>query len=335
MDQGSNHLPTSRTPPTSELVGQAPGFVRALALLHRMAACDATVLIQGETGTGKELAARAIHYLGARRDRPFIPINCGAIPDLLVESELFGHVRGAFTDARDAQTGLVGQADGGTLFLDEVDALSLKAQVVLLRFLQDGSYRQLGGRTALTAHARVVAATNADLPALVRQGAFREDLYYRLAIVPIAMPALRDRPGDATLLAERFLTRLMGEQRSGPRRFDAASLRWLEQHPWPGNVRELNNFLQREYLLCESDCLRLSAASLGLHGDAPAAGRPTTLRSARQAAVAAFERLFLRQALHDCGGNVSLAARRSGTERRTFGRLLQKHGIDRREFVRG
>ncbi len=320
-------------PDTPELIGRAPEFLRTVRLIRRMACCDATVLLHGETGTGKELAARAMHYHGERRAMPFIPINCGAIPEPLVESELFGHVRGAFTDARDAQSGLVAQADGGTLFLDEVDALSAKAQVVLLRFLQDGSYRQVGGRTALQAQVRVVAATNADLPRLVRDGVFREDLYYRLAIVPVGMPALRERPGDAALLGRHFLERLIREQRGGPRRFDGDSLQLLERNDWPGNVRQLGNMLQRAWVLCDEDCLQITPAMIGLAPNDTAQATGPGLREERLRAIAAFERGFVRRLLLECKGNVSLAARRAGAERRSFGRLMKRHGIDRTEFA--
>ena len=222
-----------------DLIGQSPVFRKAVCLIERMANCSASVLLCGETGTGKELAARAIHYLSPCRHLPFIPVNCGAFPDMLVESELFGHARGAFTDARDAQVGLVAQANGGTLFLDEVDSLSLKAQIALLRFLQDGSYRPLGAGKAVTSKARIVAATNADLVELVKRGAFRSDLFYRLYVVPVRMPPLRERAGDVILLAEEFLKRSAQQHGSGPRYIDAASRRLLERYHWPGNVREL------------------------------------------------------------------------------------------------
>ena len=176
----------------SDLIGQSPVFRKAVGLIERMANCSVSVLLYGETGTGKgkELAARAIHYLSRCRHLPFTPVNCGAFPDMLVESELFGHARGAFTDARDAQVGLVAQADGGTLFLDEVDSLSLKAQITLLRFLQDGSYRPLGAGKTVTSRSRIVAATNGDLVELVKRGAFRSDLFCRLHVVPVRMPPL-------------------------------------------------------------------------------------------------------------------------------------------------
>lgn len=323
-----------------ELIGESATFREATRLLCRLASCDVTVLLRGETGTGKELAARAIHYLGARRDEPFIPVNCGAIPDLLVESELFGHMRGAFTDARDTQLGLVAQADSGTLFLDEVDALSLKAQIALLRFLQDGSFRPLGACTFKHSHARIIAATNADLEDLVQRGAFRSDLFFRLAIVPVHMPPLRERCGDVRILAESILKRLADQHGGGPRRIDAESLRRLEGHAWRGNVRELANVIQRGFLLAGDDCVRIGPDAL-TGGDDPAGGddaaqapvMATSFQLARAQALDEFERRFVCRALTESAGNVSLAARRSGKERRSFGRLLKKHGIARTDYA--
>ena len=187
------------------MIGRSPAFRKALAQLDRIAACDATVLIEGESGTGKELVAREIHYEGPRKDDPFVPVNCGALPDSLLENELFGHSRGAYTDARTAHVGLVELADGGTLFLDEVDALSSKGQTTLLRFLQDRGFRRLGGRRERRTDVRVVAACNRDLQELVDDGAFRPDLLYRLRLLHIRMPPLREREGDAGLLARHFL----------------------------------------------------------------------------------------------------------------------------------
>jgi DNA-binding NtrC family response regulator len=322
----------------SDLIGQSPVFRKAVGLIERMANCSASVLLYGETGTGKELAARAIHYLSPCGHLPFIPVNCGAFPDMLVESELFGHARGAFTDARDAQVGLVAQADGGTLFLDEVDSLSLKAQIALLRFLQDGSYRPLGSAKAVTSRARMVAATNADLVELVKRGAFRSDLFYRLYVLPVRMPPLRERDGDVILLAEEFLKRSAQQHGRGPRCIDADSRRLLERYHWPGNVRELANVIQRECLLADGDCLRLTPEAIGLlEGDGTYVGvgaMPSSFHQARAQALADFERHFVQRALAESEGNVSLAARRSGKERRSFGRLMKKHSIDKTEYAR-
>ena len=316
------------------LIGESPAFRAATRLLLRLAGCSVTVLLCGETGTGKELAARAIHYLGARRDEPFIPVNCGAIPDLLIESELFGHVRGAFTDAREMQLGLVAQADSGTLFLDEVDALSLKAQIALLRFLQDGSFRPLGARRFENSRARIIAATNADLERLVQNGEFRSDLFFRLAIVPVHLPPLRERQGDVRVLAESFLGRLVEQHGGGPRRIDADSMRRLEGHTWRGNVRELANVIERGFLLADDDCVRIDPSALTGGDDAvQTPAMATSFHLARAQALDEFERRFVCRALAESAGNVSLAARRSGKERRSFGRLLKKHGIARADYA--
>jgi two-component system, NtrC family, response regulator GlrR len=320
----------------SDLIGQSPVFRKAVSLIERMANCSASVLLYGETGTGKELAARAIHYLSPYRHLPFIPVNCGAFPDMLVESELFGHARGAFTDARDAQVGLVAQADGGTLFLDEVDSLSLKAQITLLRFLQDGSYRPLGAGKAVTSQPRIVAATNTDLVELVKRGAFRSDLFYRLYVVPVRMPPLRERDGDVVLLTEEFLKRSAQQHGGGPLYIDAASRRLLERYHWPGNVRELANIIQRESLLADSDYLHLAPEAIGLleGADVGVGAMPSSFHKARAQALADFERHFVHRALAESEGNVSLAAKRSGKERRSFGRLIKKHSIDKAEYAR-
>ncbi|MGZ8156536.1 MAG: sigma-54 interaction domain-containing protein [Burkholderiales bacterium] len=315
------------------LVGRSAPFLSALALIRKFATCDATALIQGETGTGKELAARAIHYLGERRAFPFVAVNCGALPDSLVENELFGHVRGAFTDARDAQSGLVATAEGGSLFLDEIEALSPKGQVTLLRFIQDGVYRPLGGRSAIAANVRIIAASNTDLSELTRSGAFREDLLYRLAILGMRMPSLRERIGDIAVLAAHFLRRLSSQYRKPKPALDASALELMEGYAWPGNVRELENVLHRQFLLCDGERLSIAEEHLLTPGSALLPQRAmtsmATFSKAKAHAIAEFERTYLQQALSAASGNVTLAARRSGKERRSFGKLLKKHGIDR------
>lgn len=320
------------------LIGRSPAFRVAARLIQRLADVNVAVLVRGETGTGKELAARALHYLSGRRDLPFIPINCGAIPDALVESELFGHVRGAFTDARETQLGMVVQAGNGTLFLDEVDALSNKAQIALLRFLQDGSFKPVGARSAAQSSARIIAATNADLEECVRCGAFRRDLFFRLSVVPVHMPPLREREGDVRLLAEAFLRTHASQDACGPQRIDADALRRLERYAWPGNVRELANVIQRAFLLSEYDCLMLPPDALGpASAVAEAADDGSNIlsgsyRAARRQVIADFEQRFVKRALAESGGNISLAAKRAGKERRSFGRLLKKHGIARSAY---
>jgi len=321
------------------LIGESPLFLQTLSLIRRISASDATVLILGETGTGKELAARAIHYLGARRDAPFVPINCGAIPESLVESELFGHARGAFTDARETRPGVVAQAEGGTLFLDEIESTSPRTQVALLRFLQDHEYRPVGG-SPRGADLRIIAASNADLKTLAAQGAFRADFLFRLNLLSLELPPLRVRGDDVMLLAETFLRRFSAQYRKPPRRLDAEAVAYLRSHTWPGNVRELENLIHREILL-DADLLTRAG------GARPAATAPPTpapsvgpapltgkrFREARALAVAAFERAYLSELLTRASGNVSLAARLCGTERSRLGKLMKKYHLSRSFFL--
>jgi two-component system, NtrC family, response regulator GlrR len=330
------------------LVGASRPFVGVLDLIRKMARCDATVLIQGETGTGKELAARGIHYLGPRRDQPFVPVNCGAIPDTLVESEFFGHVRGAFTDARDARCGLIASAEAGTLFLDEVETLSPRGQVALLRFLQDRVYRPVGGRQPVRGDVRVIAASNAPIAALVASGLFRSDLMYRLAIMGMRMPALRERRGDAVLLARHFIRGFARQYGVAEKQLDEASLEALERHDWPGNVRELENLVHREFLLADDETIALAAGlapgqAQATDGSCSQASLSALLapasryyeldyRRARAAMLAEFEKTYVCNALAQAGGNVSQAARRAGKERRAFGKLIKKHAIDRSRY---
>jgi len=322
------------------LVGRAPAFLGVLRLIEKLSACDATVLVHGETGTGKELAARAIHYLGARRSHPFIPVNCGALPDSLIENEFFGHVRGAYTDARESQNGLIANAEGGTLFLDEIEALSPKGQVVLLRFLQDRIYKPLGGKAQTLGNVRVIAASNAELAQLVQTGSFRQDLLYRLTILSLRMPALRERPGDATILAQHFIRRLARENKRPEPILDREAIDRLGNHSWPGNVRELENLVQREFLLSDDSKLHFdecafqeSSCSVSLDQEV-GAHIPLDLgfRRAKAVVVADFERSILSRALAASHGNVSAAARLLQKERRALGKLIRKHRIDRSVF---
>jgi DNA-binding NtrC family response regulator len=291
-----------------------------------MAVFDAPVLIEGETGTGKELAARAIHYRSPRRDRPFVPVNCGALPDSLIESELFGHRRGAFTDAREDQVGLVTVAHSGTLFLDEVDALSPKGQVTLLRFLQDQQYRPLGARREEQADVRIIAASNRSLETLVGEGRFRIDLLYRLKLMWLELPPLRERYGDVALLTEHFLR--IGCARYGcpPRSLNHDTAAWFDAYPWPGNVRELEHVVYQALLLAEGPHITLDPPRCreGAAGEAAACW---SFRQAKESAIATFEQTYLVRLLDHAQGNVSVAARLARTERRHLGRLLKKHGL--------
>jgi DNA-binding NtrC family response regulator len=320
------------------LVGRSPAFARALEQIKKLARYDVSVLIQGETGTGKELAARAVHYLSARRNAAFVPVNCGAIPDNLLENELFGHERGAFTDAKDAQAGLVVLAEGGTLFLDEIETLSPKAQVVLLRFLQDRSFRALGGRRQQQANVRVIAAGNEDLAESVKRGRFREDLYFRLNLGLLNLPALRERRGDVRLLAEHFCGRYRQQYSQPEKNLHPGSLHQLEQYDWPGNVRELENMIHREFLFTDESAITLRDAQRRAERRQNLLDRRlapllrATLRNAKGQFVSEFEKSYLSALLEKTRGNVTLAAREAGTERRALGKLLKKHGIPASRF---
>jgi two-component system response regulator GlrR len=310
------------------VIGRSPAFGIVQALIGKIAAFDAPVLIEGETGTGKELAARAIHYGGARAARPFVPVNCGAIPDSLIESELFGHRRGAFTDAREDKPGLVELARGGTLFLDEVDALTPKAQVTLLRFLQDQQFRPLGGKREEQADVRVMAASNRSLERQVEAEAFRLDLLYRLKLLNLALPPLRERHGDIPLLARHFVAKAAARYGKAELPLEPATLAWFERYPWPGNIRELENLVSRAFLLAEGNVISEPAPPLLRKVERPEAP-PLNYRQAKNRAVAEFESVFLSRLFDQANGNVSAAARLSGTERRHLGRLLKKYGITR------
>ena len=321
------------------MVGASRAFNECVRRLGRIAVRDATVLIDGETGSGKEMAARAIHYLGARRDRPFIPVNCGAIPDSLIEAEFFGHARGAFTDAREPRAGLIAQAQGGTLFLDEINALSARAQVALLRFLQDQTYRPVGRDVELKGDVRVIAATNRPLRELVKCDTFRGDLLYRLNILYLYIPPLRERDQDAELLAQHFLQQYAKKYQLPPKPLSPATLRWIRQYEWPGNVRELENIVHRELLLADGEFVEFGAAieppqtrTLPSAGQSSGEQGGLDFRSAKARAIEDFERAYLSRTLQVAQGNISAAARIAKKERRAFGKLLKKYGIDRMQF---
>ncbi len=310
------------------LIGQSPAFLGMLALLQKCARVEATVLLCGETGTGKELAARAIHYLSERRRGPFVAINCGALPDSILEAELFGHARGAYTDAKTDSRGVIGMAQGGTLFLDEIDTLSARAQSALLRFVQDHSYRPLGGARFEQADLRLVAATNGDLEALAATGQFRRDLLFRINVLSVQLPPLREREGDALLLAQAFVQRLVRQYRSAPRSLCSDSLEALGLPlPWPGNVRELEHRVHRGFLLADGGAvdLRLATLAAGIVGSAKSAS--ASFADAKARAIRDFERGYLAEVLQRASGNLSLAARIAGKERSRFGKLVRKHGL--------
>lgn len=325
--------------PTVSLLGASPAFLGAIRLIEKFARLSAPVLIEGETGTGKEMAARAIHYAGSHRDMPFVPVNCGAFPDSLFESELFGHVRGAFTDARMDHSGLVEAAAGGTLFLDEIDALSPKGQVAMLRFLQDGSYRPLGSRVERMAKVRIIAASNADLDRLADGNTFRSDLLFRLRVLPLKLPPLRERGSDVLLLAHAFFNKYRRLHECAVTALDESSCEWFGRYRWPGNIRELEGLIYREVMLCDDAILRLTAPP----GHSAERRRGSerrfhaycsmTFSAAKSKMIERFERDYLWQLMDFAQGNVTRAASMAAKERRALGKLLKKHGINLKTSV--
>ncbi len=318
-----------------ELIGDSSAMRAVSRQIEKIARSDAPILIQGETGSGKELAARAILRRSARRTGPLVAMNCGAIPDGLIETELFGHSQGAFTDAKHARPGAIAQAEGGALFLDEIDTLSPKGQVTLLRFLQDFRYRPVGSCKEQVADLRVIAASNQPLQRLVEEGRFRRDLLYRVNVFDLSLPPLRSRDGDVETLAHHFIawySRLYG---IAPKRLHPETLESLRRYAWPGNVRELENWIHRELLLTEDDEIHthVDRAWYDARGDTGAQQEPLAdFRAAKARAMAEFEGAYVARVLAEAGGNVTIAARIAGKERRSFGKLLKKLGIDRSRY---
>jgi two-component system response regulator HydG len=308
----------------SGLIAQSPAMHDILDLVERVAPTDATLLIQGESGTGKEVIAKAVHHASARAARPFVAVNCGAVPETLLESELFGYMRGAFTGATVNKLGLFEEADGGTLFLDEVAEMPAALQVKLLRALQSGEVRRLGATQATTIDVRVIAATNGDLLARISQGTFREDLFYRLNVIQLVLPPLRDRREDIPALAEHFLVR-SASKIGRTLRLAPETLEHLLRYPWPGNVRELENAIERASILARGEIVAPDDlpphVSAGLQlGPSPALPRQITLAEA--------ERAHILQTLERFGRNHSGAAEALGIGRTTLWRKLKEYGIE-------
>ncbi len=330
MERLIHRLRDSQT--LAKIVGAAPAFLNAIAKLPAIAKSEATVLISGETGTGKELVARAIHYLSNRDSFPFVALNCGSLAETLMEAEIFGHERGAFTDARARRPGLIAQAELGTLFLDEVDSLPAKAQVGLLRVLQDKRFRMVGSSVEQNADVRIVAATNARLDDLVRSGLFRADLYYRLSVFLISLPPLRYRKEDIPSLADHFLKKHAPTGRA-TLHLCADAVAALISCDWPGNVRELENAIIRGIHLSETDLI--SADDLVLKLPSRALEIPAGslgFNAAKRKVVDAFEREYLSQLMSRHDGNISRAAVAAGKERRDLGKLLKKYRLDPKVF---
>jgi two-component system NtrC family response regulator len=303
------------------IVGFCPAIQDVFRAVRRVAGSDAQVLIAGESGTGKELVARAIHRLSERSASPFVAINCGAIPENLLESELFGHEKGAFTGAHTRRAGRIESAHRGTLFLDEIGELPVALQVKLLRFLQEHRLERVGGRQEIPVDVRVIAATNADLDREMKAERFREDLYYRLAVVRLSLPPLRERGEDISVLAKLFLERFAAENRKNITGFASDALEALQAHDWPGNVRELENRVKRAIIMAEGR--KLTAADLELSSTPAERHRSVTLKEAREE----LERDLIRRTLRKHNGNMTRTAAELQVSRPTLYELMEKLGI--------
>ncbi|MCI0512806.1 sigma-54 dependent transcriptional regulator, partial [candidate division KSB1 bacterium] len=310
----------------SQIVARSQVMQAIMHQLPQLAEVKANVLISGETGTGKELMARAIHYLGSRASGPFVTVDCGAIPENLVENELFGHVRGAYTDAGPATKGLIESADGGTLFLDEVESLPLGVQSRFLRFLQERQIKPLGQSSYISVDLRVIAATNTDLEQLIRKNFFRQDLYYRLNVLPLFIPPLRQRKEDIPALAQYFVQLHCSQNQDGHSLPAEILQRWLG-HFWPGNVRELENTVQQWLVTRHSD-----SASLSHIPETNLTTPLQTLAEVREIALTQCEVTYFKQLMSQTKGNISVAARLANIDRKSLGILLKKRGIDVKQF---
>jgi two-component system nitrogen regulation response regulator NtrX len=315
-----------------EIVGESAAILALREQIQSAAPSHGRVLIRGESGTGKELIARAIHRQSLRAGKPFVEVNCAAIPDELIESELFGHERGAFTGATAKRRGKFELADGGTIFLDEVGDMSLKTQAKVLRVLQEQTLERVGGTETLTVDVRVIAASNKDLEEEIQKGTFREDLFYRLSVIPFEVPPLRERREDIPLLAIHFLRHFCQEYGKREKQLSAEALDCLVQHPWPGNVRELRNVMERLVIMVGSEQIRPedTAPSLRVRvgqaseGMGEGSAWDGSLREARER----FEREFIQRRLREVGGNITRAAERLGIERSNLHRKMKTYGIE-------
>lgn len=315
----------------SEFVGHNAQLLALLDQLPLVAAHDVAVLVQGETGTGKDLVAKAVHRLSPRASKPFVAVNCGALPAELVENELFGHEAGAFTGAGGAKAGLLAQAQGGTFFLDEIASLPLPAQVKLLRFLQTREFRSLGAGQVQKIDVRIIAASNTDMEQAVRDGKFRADLYYRLNIIPFTMPPLRDRREDIPLLAHHFLQKYASAFEKPMAGFQPEALAKLMDYSWPGNLRELENTIERAVVLTREHRIQQTDISLPNSGGAPAC----SFQEKKARMIANFEQTLISELLAASNGNITHASKQAGKNRRAFLQLIRRYRIDPHRFKVG
>ncbi len=326
--------------PGDGLVGNSAPIREVTRMIDAVAYSATTVLVTGESGTGKELVARALHAKSPRRSHPFVALNCGALTETLLESELFGHVKGAFTGAQRDQKGLFDAADGGTIFLDEIGDIPLSTQVRLLRVLQEGEIKRVGSADAIRVDVRVIAATHRDLPKLVKSGRFREDLFYRLNVINVPLPPLRDRVEDIPLLAHHFLRRYADRLGKKVRTLAPEAVELLCGYRWPGNVRELENAIERAVVLCRSESVTagdlppaVTGRTAPLVREAPAGGDEAawltlSYAAAKEQALRRFEKSYVEALMRACDNNISAAARKAGMDRSNFKRVLRKYRSD-------
>ena len=320
------------------LTGSSAKMLEVFSTIEKVSASTANVLVQGESGTGKELVARAIHYASPRKDSTFVVINCSALTESLLESELFGHEKGAFTGAIQRKKGLFEIGSGGTVFLDEIGTLSPHLQVKLLRVLQEGDVRRVGSTVTLRVDVRIIAATNENLPEAIKRGTFREDLYYRLNVISITLPPLRDRADDIPLLAYHFLKKYSAKADKRIRHIDDEAMDLLTGHTWIGNVRELENAIERAVVLESGDTLTPLSLPPAILNEAPA-DKPLlpvhtklTYREAKRKAIEVFDHRYITELLRSCSGNISLAAQKAGMDRSNFRRIMKAGRIDPKSF---
>jgi two-component system nitrogen regulation response regulator NtrX len=326
-ERGEKNALLSKLRKNIAIVGDSPPMVSLKQMISRVAPTNSWVLITGENGTGKELVAQNIHYLSQRASRPFVEVNCAAIPEELIESELFGYERGAFTGAEKTKKGKFDLAHGGTIFLDEIGDMSLKTQAKILRILQEQRFERVGGHESIQVDVRVVAATNKDLEREMKEGQFRDDLYYRLNVIPFRVPALRERPSDISSLLMHFSDHFSRNGAYRSKRFSPEAMSCLEQYPWPGNVRELRNFIERIYILTPGDFVELHDLTYAGLSDKQMSLEGDTSRTFREAR-AKFERDFLVQKIEENNGNISKTAEAIGLERSHLHRKIKSYGID-------
>jgi transcriptional regulator with PAS, ATPase and Fis domain len=306
----------------NQLIGNSPIILQAKEKILVVAETDSPILLAGESGTGKELCARAIHYLGSRSDKPFVPVNCGALPEQLIENELFGHAKGAYTGALDEYRGLVADASGGTLFLDEINSIPLGAQVKILRFLEDSQYRPIGSSKRYEVDVRIVAATNVDLQREIEQGRFREDLYYRINVLSIALPPLRLRQSDIPAIARYYLLESCVRHNKPPLQISDEAMNLLCRYRWPGNVRELRNVIENAVAFSRGG--PISPSDLGIAtGQKGLFAELLSFKSFKESS----EKEFIERALRLNNGNISQTAEATGKDRRSLQRLIKKYGI--------